>query len=177
MRYSRRMKRMERNNRKGTGLGLNLIPMMDVLCVLVFFLLFQSFNGDIPEAGIALPDSVVEARPRETVVIMVSPEVVMVQGEAVTSTPKLLDDGIGTVHEVTERLEQIERNIKGLEKLEHNKRSIIGVSNKTGAESKEITLLADKTIPFKVLKKIMSTCTASGYGRISLAVAQKTAKS
>jgi len=165
------MKRMERNNRKGTGLGLNLIPMMDVLCVLVFFLLFQSFNGDIPEARIALPDSVVETRPRETVVIMVSPEVVMVQGEAVTSTPELLDDRIGTVHQVTKRLEQIERNT---EKLERN---INGISTKTVAESKEITLLADKTIPFKVLKKIMSTCTASGYGRISLAVAQKAAKS
>jgi biopolymer transport protein ExbD len=88
----------------------------------------------------------------------------------VTSTPKLLDDRIGTVHEVTERLEQIERNTEQLE------RNIIGISTKTVAESKEITLLADKTIPFKVLKKIMSTCTASGYGRISLAVVQKTAK-
>lgn len=170
MRYSRRMKRMERNNRKGTGLGLNLIPMMDVLCVLVFFLLFQSFNGDIPEARIALPASVVETRPRETVVIMVNPEVVMVQGEAVTSTPELLDDSIVTVHEVTERLELIERNT---EKLERN---IKGISTMAVAENKEITLLADKTIPFKVLKKIMSTCTASGYGRISLAVVQKAEK-
>jgi biopolymer transport protein ExbD len=154
---------MGRNNRKVTGLGLNLIPMMDVLCVLVFFLLFQSFNGDIPEARIALPDSVVETRPRETVVIMVSPDVVLVQGEAVISTSELLDDSIGAVHEVTERLAQLERNI-------------IGISTKTVAESKEITLLADKTIPFKVLKKIMSTCTAFGYGRISLAVAQKAVK-
>jgi biopolymer transport protein ExbD len=80
----------------------------------------------------------------------------------VIGTPELLDDRIGTVHEVTERLEQLERNV-------------IGISTKTVAESKEITLLADKTIPFKVLKKIMSTCTASGYGRISLAVIQKTA--
>jgi len=163
MRDSRRINRMGRNNRKVTGLGLNLIPMMDVLCVLVFFLLFQSFNGDIPEARIALPDSVVETRPRETVVIMVSPDVVLVQGEAVISTSELLDDSIGAVHEVTERLAQLERNI-------------IGISTKTVAESKEITLLADKTIPFKVLKKIMSTCTAFGYGRISLAVAQKAVK-
>jgi biopolymer transport protein ExbD len=138
--------------------------------------LFQSFNGDIPEARIALPDSVVETRPRETVIIMVSPEVVMVQGEAVTSTPELLDDNIRTVRGVTERLEQLERNIKGLEKLERNKRSIIGESTTTVAESKEITLLADKTIPFKVLKKIMSTCTASGYDKLSLAVIQKEAK-
>ena len=159
MRYSRRMKRMERNNRKGTGLGLNLIPMMDVLCVLVFFLLFHSFNGDMPEQRIVLPDSVVETRPRQTLTIVVSPEAVMIQGEAVISTPELYDDKIGTVHEVRQRLKELERNLP-----------------ETVAEGKEITLLADKTIPFKVLKKIMTTCTASGYGRISLAVVQKAAK-
>src|SRR5512140_2536031 len=110
MRDNRRMKRMERNNRKGqiTGLGLNLIPMMDVLTVLVFFLLFHSFNSDMPEAKIKLPDSVVETRPRETVHVVVTPEVVLVQGEAVVSTSKLLNDSIETVHEVTERLKQLE---------------------------------------------------------------------
>jgi biopolymer transport protein TolR len=62
--HSRRMKRMERNNKKGAikGLGINLIPMMDVLCVLVFFLLFHSFNSTLPDAQIALPVSTVEAR-------------------------------------------------------------------------------------------------------------------
>ncbi len=144
------------------GLGINLIPMMDVLCVLVFFLLFHSFNSTLPEAQITLPASVVETKPRETVTIVVTPEVVMVQGEAVINTPKLFDDSIGIVYEVRERLEQL--------------RNIMETSTKTAAESKEITLLADKTIPFKVLKKIMSTCTASGYGKISLAVVQKEAK-
>ena len=165
MRDSRRMKRMERNNHKSNvhGLGINLIPMMDVLCVLVFFLLFHSFNTTMPDAQIALPTSVVETKPRETVSIVVTPEVVMVQGEAVIGTPKLLDDSTGIVYEVRDRLEQIER-------------TIIETGTKMAAEGKEITLLADKTIPFKVLKKIMSTCTASGYGRISLAVVEKEAK-
>jgi biopolymer transport protein ExbD len=164
MRNSRRMKRMGRNKRKLTG--LNLTPLMDVFTILVFFLLFHSSGGDILDTPkhIKLPDSVVEAKPRETVVIMVSPQVVVVQGEAVISTPDLLDDGVGRVQAVTERLEQLDRNI-------------IGISTRNVAESREITILADKTIPFKVLKKIMSTCTDSGYGRISLAVIQKTAKS
>ena len=160
MRDSRRMKRMGRNKRKVTG--LNLTPLMDVFTILVFFLLFHSSGGDILETPkqIKLPDSVVETKPRETVVIMVSPEVVVVQGEAVVNTPELLDDSVRMVAGITERLEQLERNI-------------IGISTKTVAEGKEITVLADKTIPFKVLKKIMSTCTGSGYGRISLAVVQK----
>jgi biopolymer transport protein ExbD len=158
------MKRMGRGKRKVTG--LNLTPLMDVFTILVFFLLFHSSGSDILETPrqIKLPDSVVETKPRETVVIMVSPEVVVVQGEAVIPTPELLEDRIQTVTEITERLEQLERNI-------------IGISTKTVAQSKEVTILADKTIPFKVLKKIMSTCTDSGYGRISLAVIQKTVQS
>jgi biopolymer transport protein ExbD len=157
------MKRMGRNKRKVTG--LNLTPLMDIFTILVFFLLFHSSGGDILETPkqIKLPDSVVETKPRETVVIMVSPQVVVVQGEAVIRTPELLEDRIERVVEITERLEQLERNI-------------IGISTKTVVESKEITILADKTIPFKVLKKIMSTCTGSGYGRISLAVIQKAAQ-
>jgi biopolymer transport protein ExbD len=163
MRKTRRIKRMGRSRVKIAG--LNLTALMDVFTILVFFLLFHSGSGDIMEAPkqIKLPDSSVETKPRETVVIMVSPQVVLVQGEAVISTPKLLEAGIETVSEITERLKQLER-------------SIIGISTKTVAESMEVTILADKTIPFKVLKKIMLTCTGSGYGKISLAVVQKAAQ-
>lgn len=162
MRKTRRMKRMERNNKKGDlkGLGINLIPMMDVLTVLVFFLLFHSFNGTLPEQKLTLPESVVETKPRTTLAISVTPEAVMIQGKAVVRTADLYDDRIGIVREITERLEQIQPH---------------GISNNTVAETetRDITVLADKTIPFKVLKKIMTSCTASGYGKISLAVIQK----
>ena len=161
MRTSRRMKRMERTNKKGqiTGLGLNLIPIMDVLTVLVFFLLFHSFNADAPSARIQLPNSAVETSPRETVHIVVTPDVVLVQDAVVVGTRTLLDDSVVTVREITERLRQLEPHLP-----------------QTGAENRELTLLADKTIQFRVLKKIMSTCTAAGYGKISLAVVQKAAQ-
>ena len=161
MRESRRMKRMERNIKKH-HISLNLIPMLDVLSVLVFFLLFHSFNGDMPEQRLVLPASVVETKPRGTVVISVTPESVIVQGEAVMRTPDLYDDRIRTVPEITVRLDQIERSM-----------SKEGTRAVAETETREITLLADKQIPFKVLKKIMTSCTASGYGKISLAVIQK----
>jgi len=160
MRQSRRLKRMERNN-TNHYVRLNLIPMLDVLSVLVFFLLFHSFNGDMPEQHLALPQSVVETKPRGTVAISVTPDAVLIQGEPVMKTTALYDDRGGTVREVTDRLAQIQRSM-----------------NDTGIrenETREITLLADKTIPFNVLKKIMTSCTASGYGKISLAVIQKAA--
>lgn len=164
MRSTRRIRRMGRNKKK--VINLPLTSLMDVFTILVFFLLFHSSGSEVLEAPkqITLPDSVVEAKPRETVVIMVSTEVVVVQGEAVVDTVHLLEAADGEVAEITERLEQLER-------------SIIGINTKTAVESKEVTILADKTIPFRVLKKIMSTCTGSGYGKISLAVTQKDAQS
>ena len=164
MRSSRRIRRMARNKKK--VLSLPLTSLMDVFTILVFFLLFHSGGAEVLEAPkqIKLPDSVVEAKPRETVVILVSPEVVVVQGQAVVRTAQLLDTSAGDVPEITQRLTQLERNI-------------IGISTKTAIESKEVTILADKTIPFRALKRIMSTCTASGYGKISLAVTQKETQS
>jgi biopolymer transport protein ExbD len=158
------MKRMGRS-RKRKGRGLNLTPLMDVFTILVFFLLFHSYGGDVMEAPkqIELPDSVVETKPRETVLIMVSPEMVLVQGKTVIATSELHDNSMGPIPEIKERLKVLEQNI-------------IGISTKTVAESKEVTILADKSIPFEVLKRIMSTCTGSGYGRISLAVIQKAAQ-
>lgn len=164
MSSSRRIRRMGRNKKK--VMNLPLTSLMDVFTILVFFLLFHSGGSEILEAPkqIKLPDSIVEAKPRETVVIMVSPEVVVVQGQAVIKTAQLLDTSIGDVPEITQRLTQLEANI-------------IGISTKTAVESKEVTILADKSIPFRALKRIMSTCTASGYGKISLAVTQKETQS
>jgi biopolymer transport protein ExbD len=36
-----------------------------------------------------------------------------------------------------------------------------------------VTVLADRSVPFNVVKTIMSTCTGQGYTRVSLAVIQK----
>lgn len=162
---SRRLRRMQRNRKKLPG--LNLTSLMDVFTILVFFLLFNSGASEVVEAPkqIKLPHSAVETKPREsTVVIMISHDIVLVQGEAVISTAELLGAKGDLIAPITERLKQLER-------------SIIGSNTQAVVESKEVTILADKTIPFSVLKKVMSSCTNSGYGKISLAVIQKAAKS
>jgi biopolymer transport protein ExbD len=151
---------MERSRKK--VVGLNLTSLMDVFTILVFFLLANSSSNEVLSTPkhIKLPDSVVESKPRETVVIMVGPETVLVQGEAVANTPELIENRNANIPEITQKLDLLERNI-------------IGINSQTAIASKEVTILADKTIPFNVLKKIMTTCTGSGYGRISLAVIQK----
>jgi biopolymer transport protein ExbD len=139
---------------------------MDVFTILVFFLLFNSSSGDVLDAPkeIKLPDSIVEGKPRETVVIMVAPDIVLVQGQLVANTAELFNARDELVTGVAKELLQLDRRI-------------IGINTKEAVESKEVTILADRTIPFTVLKKIMSTCTSVGYGKISLAVIQKATQS
>ncbi len=160
MRESRRIRRMERNRKRVNV--LNLTSLMDVFTILVFFLLANSSSTEVltTPKHIALPQSVVEAKPRETVVIMISPDDVLVQGEPVLHTYELIHSKGERIPAITERLAELERNI-------------IGITTKAVAEGREVTILADKSIPFKAIKKIMTTCTGSGYGMISLAVVQK----
>ncbi len=160
MRESRRIRRMARNRKKVPG--LNLTSLMDVFTILVFFLLANSETSQVmtPPKQIQLPSSVVESKPRETVVIIVGAEQVVVQGEAIISTRELIDSQEGYIPEISQRLVLLGK-------------SIIGISEKSIEDSGEVTILADKEIPFNALKKIMSTCTISGYGKISLAVQQK----
>jgi len=162
MKENRRMKRMSRGSRGVIGAGLNLVSLMDVFTILVFFLLVNSSSSDVmePPKRIKLPDSVVEAKPRETVVVMITPQQVLVQGEPVISTQEVVDSKAPIIEQVKERL-----------LLQQKK--VIGISTKTVAQSKEVTVLAHRTVPFHLMKKVMASCTSAGYGKISLAVIQK----
>jgi biopolymer transport protein ExbD len=157
---SRRMKRMSRNRQVVTR--MNLTSLMDVFTILVFFLLVNSAATEVLETPkqITLPASVVEDKPRETVVIFISPDEVTVQGKAVIATADILTMNGQNVAPIGARLAEVGR-------------SFIGIHAKQAIESQEVTILADKSVPFRVVKKVMSTCTAEGYGRISLAVLQK----
>jgi biopolymer transport protein ExbD len=162
MKENRRMKRMSRGGKGVTSASLNLVSLMDVFTILVFFLLVNSSSSDVmePPKRIKLPDSVVEAKPRETVIVMITPEQVLVQGEPVISTQEVVDSKEPIIEQVKQRL-----------LLQQKK--VIGISTKTVAQSKEVTVLAHRTVPFHLMKKVMASCTSAGYGKISLAVIQK----
>jgi biopolymer transport protein ExbD len=159
MRETRRIKRMSRNK---TGVPkINLTSLMDVFTILVFFLLVNSGQSEILDAPkqVQLPESVVESKPKETVVIFVSPDEVIVQGEAVVSVADVLANP-GRIGPIGDRLAALQQ-------------AVIGRNTQAVAASQEVTLLADKSIPFEVIKRVLSTCTGEGYTNVSLAVVQK----
>ncbi|HJR70494.1 MAG TPA: biopolymer transporter ExbD [Gammaproteobacteria bacterium] len=159
MKNSRRMTRLSRFRPKVSA--INLTSLMDVFTILVFFLVMNSGTEILDSPNdLVLPESVVETKPTETVVINIGRDEVLVQGEPVVRVADLLATDGGDVIPIMERLAELQSRV-------------IGVRTQLVAESLAITILADKSIPFSVVKQIMSTCTAQGYERISLAVIQK----
>jgi biopolymer transport protein ExbD len=154
------MKRMSRNRARATK--MNLTSLMDVFTILVFFLLVNSANTEVLETPkqITLPDSIVEEKPRETVVVFVSPTEITVQGEVVALVEDVVSSDRQNIAPIATKLAELSNKV-------------IGFRTKNVADSQEVTVLADRTVPFTVVKKVMSTCTSQGYGRISLAVLQK----
>ncbi len=160
MRSSRRLKRMSRN--RGKISKMNLTSLMDVFTILVFFLLVNSGSVEILDSPkeVKLPESHVETKPRETVVIFISPEEILVQGEPAGLVEDILAGDRLPLDNIRSQLQLLGEKV-------------IGTSTRAVAATKEVTILADKSVPFTVVRQIMSTCTSAGYENVSLAVIQK----
>lgn len=160
MRNSRRIKRMGRNRLKISK--MNLTSLMDVFTILVFFLLINSGSVEVLDSPkeLSLPESRVETKPRETVVIFISPTEVLVQGQLVALVDDIIEDKTSVLNPIAARLAELKENV-------------IGTNTLAVATSQEVTILADKSVPFMVVKTIMSTCTSEGFENVSLAVTQK----
>lgn len=161
MNNSRRMKRMARA-KKHRAAGLNLTSLMDVFTILVLYLLVSQSSGTVlePPKDVKLPESVVETKPRETLVISVSDTEIIVPGMDSILVAEVMELEGDVILPIRERLELI-------------KSSVISEDASAAASSNEVTIMGNRAIPFKLLKKIMSSCTAAGYTKISLAVNQK----
>jgi len=160
MKASRRMQRLSRYRPKLQN--MNLTSLMDVFTILVFFLLVNSGQTELLQTPkqMALPESVMETKPRETVVIFVNKDDVVVQGETVARVADIMASSTDAIEPIMAQLTTLQNRV-------------IGLRTQTVAASKEVTILADKSIPFDVVRRVMASCTATGYERISLAVIQK----
>lgn len=163
MQMSRRAKRMERRNEKGKkSIALNLVSLMDIFTILVFFLLVNSTDVEVlPNAkDIQLPESVADQKARENVVIVVSDDTILVQGQPVAD--------VATV------MRQKDLVIRGLKvALQQQTDRVLRKEAMDDIVDREVTILGDKDLPYKLLKRVMATCTAADYGQISLAVMQR----
>ena len=164
MKQSRRAQRMERHHKRNSRIpGLNLVSLMDIFTILVFFLLVNSSGGEVLPStrNVNLPESISEHKPRPNVVVMVTDTAILVQGRQVIS----LQDARNEPYVIADLITV----------LEEQSRHSLPPQNGVDHPPQEVTIMGNKDIPYKLLKKVMASCTEAGYERISLAVLQKAA--
>ena len=167
MSFMDRASRMDRHHsRHKKGVSLNLVSLMDIFTILVFFLLVNSSDVEVlPNArDVQLPESIAETKARESVVVLVTDTEILVQGRVV-----------GRVDEI---LASDELVIPGLrdELVAQAERSLLDADDEDADANREVTIMGDREIPYHLLKRVMATCTDANYGQLSLAVLQKTSE-
>ena len=139
----------------------SLIPMIDMLMILVVYLLVHAADYEIlPNTkSIQIPQSISETKPRETVTVLITKNTLFVNGAEVASVAALRS-----------RSEPVIEPLKRVLVAEAGKRML---KDKDDPTSHEVTVLADKDLPYRFIKKVLSTCTAAQYGKVSLAVLER----
>ncbi len=162
MKMSRRAKRMQQHyKRKKRNVGLNMVSLMDIFTILVFFLLVNSSEVEVLPStkSVKLPESSAEQKPKETVTILVNESDILVQGRPVVSIDKATNGGKGVIKPLLTELNF------------HSARAA-----RAGQDAKKrgkITIVGDREIPYKLLKRIMQTSAQANFPDISLAVVQR----
>lgn len=162
MKTSRRAARMERRHRRHSAAGgLNLVALMDIFTLLVFFLLVNSGEADLLPStrAIELPESSAIERPRETVVVMVTPQEILVQGKRVIGLDEMPADADAGIPGLTEALRELDA------------RRVRADDGESGGP--ETTIMASKELPYSLLRRVMLACAEAGYGQVAFAVLQR----
>ena len=163
MKMSRRAKRMEKHHKRHKQPALNLVALMDIFTILVFFLLVSSSNVQQLPGGkdIKLPTSVAKKVPKETLVITVTRKDILVQGRSVALVEDvLLDEGV-LIHGLKKEL------------IFQSKKSRIVTNTLTKTKGRSVTIMGDESLTYELLRKVLSTCRQANYTHIAFSAVQK----
>lgn len=155
MKSSRRARRMKRHySRMHRAGGLNLVSLMDIFTILVFFLMVNSSDVKVMEntSAVPLPESSSDQQASDSLVVQVTDSAILVQGREVARVSDIQSDN---------------KTIAGLaEELAYR-------SNRQGElpeEGLEITIMAGRDTDYRLLRKVMQTCVDQNYRQVRLAV-------
>lgn len=161
MKQSLHARRMAKHHKRSKSQPkLNLVSLMDIFTILVFFLLVNSSEVEVLQSdkSIKLPESVADKKPENTPIVLVSNKDIIVNGRAVADVASALASD-------AERIESLHQELQYMAARKP-------LSPAEQEEGRDITIMGDAKIPYTLLKRIMTTSAEAGYRNISLAVSQ-----
>jgi len=163
MKLTPRQRRTEHKGRNKTMVDMNLVSLIDVFTILIFFLLSNSGGVETlpsPKA-VHLPESVADKAPRETVIVVVSGTEILVGGRKIASVAEVMAAEGDLIEPLKAELElQASRQV---------------IRKENEADAKRLTIMGDKDIPYRLLRKIMYTGARANFADVSFAVRQRDA--
>lgn len=162
---SRKARRMQRHHKMGKGSPLNLVSLMDIFTILVFFLLVNSSNTpQLPsQKDLALPKSTAKKAPAETLVLAITEDSLLIGGREIVKVADVKTDGEDVIEPLKKELE-FQRSNKVL-----SRKPAPGEPSK----GETITIMGDENIPYDVMHKILATCQQANYTEIAFAAHQQ----
>ena len=154
--------RVSGHGRKSVDHQIPLIPFIDFLIVLVIFLLMSfSASGELvaQQPTITMPKAKNTEQIEISPIVAVDERVITLDGERVADTQ---------TQGQSAQVDRIEPLIQGLE-AEKRKWETIHPSEPFAGQ---VIVQADRNIDFRVVKKVMFSAAAAGYGNVSFAVNQ-----
>ena len=154
-------KRAARKERNKQQLDLNLVSLIDIFTILIFFLLSSATEVEtLPSfKAVKLPESTAETHPRETIVVTISGAEIIVEGRKVADVADVMKTGDDVIPALKAELELL------------SKRQVIREKNQ--ASKAAVTIMGDKDIPYRLLRKVMVTGSQSGFSDVSFAVRKR----
>jgi len=153
-------KRAERRNRNQSMVDMNLVSLIEVFTILIFFLMSNVGVETLASTrAVQLPESMSQKAPKETVLVTVTGSEILVGGKVVAS----VRDALGVDGDLIQPL-KAELDIEA-------SREVILKENES--DSKRVTIMGDKDIPYRLLRKVMFTAARAGYSDVSFAVRQR----
>jgi biopolymer transport protein TolR len=157
MKLSRRALRKVRRAKKSTAVAsINLVSMIDIFTIMIIYLLVNTAAVQISGAEqVDMPKSLALEPPRETVAVIVNATDVLVDGKAVMK--------VADIHEGDALLPLLKERLLSISPPTPSQAQ-------AGDDAGEVNILADKSISYSLLKKVMATCADARFAKISLGV-------
>lgn len=154
-------KRAVHKARNQQHLDLNLVSLIDVFTILIFFLLSNSTEVEILPASkdVKLPESTAQESPHQTLVVVVSGTDIVVEGRRVALVADVMKSADDLIAPLKAELDVLAT------------RQVVKQENQ--AKATAITIMGDKEIPYQLLRKVMVTCARANFSDVSFAVRKR----
>ncbi|MGB5324690.1 MAG: biopolymer transporter ExbD [Pseudomonadales bacterium] len=148
----------QRRKPPGSATKLNLVSLMDIFTILVFFLMLNTGEVEVlqPDEKVLLPKSYAELRPDNSPVIKVNSHAIFFKERKVVS----LDDPAIRKETIAPLYHLLAEQIK------------ISPSAASGEiqTGRSISIMGDASVDYALLKKVLHTCAQAGFRDVALAV-------